>query len=115
MFVASHKHGHLKGLNGQGGPLRLQDVLALAEEPLHSSTGGDQRGEFDEELGEEFPPISQHLTCKQCASLGCLCDGTKQSSSGFMFFARYSLKLNFNDLQRILTSELGLTVTKTSR
>jgi hypothetical protein len=31
MFVASHKHKHLKGLIGQGGPLRLQDVLALAE------------------------------------------------------------------------------------
>ena len=31
MFVASHKHEHLKGLIGQGGPLRLQDVLALAE------------------------------------------------------------------------------------
>ena len=58
MFVASHKHGHLKGLIGQGGPLRLQDVLVLAEEPLHSSTGGDYRGEFDEELGKEFPPIS---------------------------------------------------------
>ncbi len=31
MFVASHKHEHLKGLTGQGGPLPLQDVLALAE------------------------------------------------------------------------------------
>ncbi len=31
MFVASHKHEHLKGLIGQGGPLCLQDVLALAE------------------------------------------------------------------------------------
>ncbi len=31
MFVASHKHEHLKGLMGQGGTLRLQDVLALAE------------------------------------------------------------------------------------
>ncbi len=31
MFVASHKHEHLKGLMDQGGPLRLQDVLALAE------------------------------------------------------------------------------------
>jgi hypothetical protein len=29
MFVASHKHEHLKGLIGQRGPLRLQDVLAL--------------------------------------------------------------------------------------
>jgi hypothetical protein len=31
MFVASHKHENLKGLIGQGGPLHLQDVLALAE------------------------------------------------------------------------------------
>jgi hypothetical protein len=31
MFVASHKHEHHKGLIGQEGPLRLQDVLALAE------------------------------------------------------------------------------------
>jgi hypothetical protein len=31
MFVPCHKHEHLKGLIGQGGPLRLQDVLALAE------------------------------------------------------------------------------------
>jgi hypothetical protein len=31
MFVASHKLEHLKGLIGQGGPLPLQDVLALAE------------------------------------------------------------------------------------
>jgi hypothetical protein len=30
MFVASHKHENLKGLIGQRGPLRLQDVLALA-------------------------------------------------------------------------------------
>jgi hypothetical protein len=32
MFVAYHKHEHLKGLIGQGGPLCLQDVLALPEE-----------------------------------------------------------------------------------
>jgi hypothetical protein len=31
MSGASHKHEHLKGLIGQGGPLRLKDVLALAE------------------------------------------------------------------------------------
>ncbi len=31
MFVASHKHELLKGLIGQGCPLCLQDVLALAE------------------------------------------------------------------------------------
>jgi hypothetical protein len=33
MFGASHKHDHLKGFIGQGpgGPLRLKDVLALAE------------------------------------------------------------------------------------
>ncbi len=31
MFVASHKHEHHKGLIGQGGPLRLQDVLSLDE------------------------------------------------------------------------------------
>ncbi len=31
MFVASHKHEHLKGLISQGGSLRRQDVLALAE------------------------------------------------------------------------------------
>ncbi len=31
MFSASHKHEHLKGLIGQGGPLSLKDVLALAE------------------------------------------------------------------------------------
>jgi hypothetical protein len=31
MFVASHKHEHLKGLTGQGGPLCLQGVIALAE------------------------------------------------------------------------------------
>ncbi len=31
MFVASHKPQHLKGLSSQGGPLRLQDVLALVE------------------------------------------------------------------------------------
>ncbi len=31
MFVASHKHEHLKGLIGQVGPLCLQDVLALAK------------------------------------------------------------------------------------
>ena len=31
MFGASHKHEHLKGLIGQGGPIRLKDVLALAE------------------------------------------------------------------------------------
>ncbi len=68
MFVASHKHEHLKGLTGQGGPLPLQDVLVLAEEPLHSSTGGAWRGELDEELGEEFPPASQHLSCRRCAS-----------------------------------------------
>ncbi len=30
---------------------------------------------------------------------GCLCDGTKHSSSGFMFFARYSLKLAFKILK----------------
>ncbi len=30
MFVASHKFEHLKGLISQRGPLRLQDVLALA-------------------------------------------------------------------------------------
>ncbi len=29
MFVASHKHKHLKGLIGQRGPLCHQDVLAL--------------------------------------------------------------------------------------
>jgi hypothetical protein len=28
MFVASHNHENLKGLISQGGPLRLQDVLA---------------------------------------------------------------------------------------
>jgi hypothetical protein len=32
MFGASHKHELLKGLIGQGGPLRLKDVLALAED-----------------------------------------------------------------------------------
>jgi hypothetical protein len=42
--VASHKHQHLKGLIGHGGPLRLQDVLALAEGacvmvPNQSSSG----------------------------------------------------------------------------
>jgi hypothetical protein len=31
MFVASHKHEHLKGLIGQGGSLHLQDVLVMAE------------------------------------------------------------------------------------
>ncbi len=31
MFVARHKHEHLKGLIGQRGPLCLQDVLALVE------------------------------------------------------------------------------------
>jgi len=31
MFVAHHKHEHLKGIIGQRGPLCLQDVLALAE------------------------------------------------------------------------------------
>jgi hypothetical protein len=31
MFVASHNHEHLNGLICQGGPLRLQDVFALAE------------------------------------------------------------------------------------
>jgi hypothetical protein len=31
MFNASHKHEHPKDLIGKGGPLRLQDVLALAE------------------------------------------------------------------------------------
>ncbi len=31
MFVASHKPEHLKGLSSQGGPLCLQDVLALVE------------------------------------------------------------------------------------
>ncbi len=31
MLGASHKHEHLKGLIGQGGPLCLKDVLALAE------------------------------------------------------------------------------------
>ena len=31
MFVARHKHEHLKCLIGQRGPLCLQDVLALAE------------------------------------------------------------------------------------
>ncbi len=31
MFVAYHKHEHLKGLISQGGPFCLQDVLALAE------------------------------------------------------------------------------------
>ncbi len=31
MFSAFQKHEHLKGLIGQGGPLRLKDVLALAE------------------------------------------------------------------------------------
>jgi hypothetical protein len=44
MFVASHKHQYLKGLIDQGGPLRLQDVLALAEGacvmvPNQSSSG----------------------------------------------------------------------------
>ncbi len=70
MFVAFHKHEieHPKGLIGQRGPLCLQDVLALAEEPLNSSTVGDWRSELDEELGEEFPPTSQHLTCRYCAS-----------------------------------------------
>ncbi len=68
MLVASHKHEHPKGLIGQRGPLCLQDVPALAEEPLHSSIGGDSRGEPDEEFGEEFPPTSQHLYCRCCAS-----------------------------------------------
>jgi hypothetical protein len=31
MFLASRKYEHLKGLIGQGGPLLLEDVLALAE------------------------------------------------------------------------------------
>ena len=31
MFVASHKLEHLKGLICKRGPLRLQDVLALAK------------------------------------------------------------------------------------
>ena len=31
MFVARHKHEHLKGLICQRGPLCLQDVLALVE------------------------------------------------------------------------------------
>ena len=31
MFVASHKHEHLKRLISQRGPLCLQDVLALVE------------------------------------------------------------------------------------
>ena len=31
MFVARHKHEHLKGLIDQRGPLCLQDVLALVE------------------------------------------------------------------------------------
>jgi hypothetical protein len=30
MFVASHKHEHLKGIIGLRGHLRLQDVLSLA-------------------------------------------------------------------------------------
>ncbi len=32
MFVASHKHEHLKGLIGQGGSLRLQDVKVTVNE-----------------------------------------------------------------------------------
>ncbi len=31
VFVARHKHEHLKGLIGWRGPLCLQDVLALVE------------------------------------------------------------------------------------
>ncbi len=33
MFVASHEHENLKGLIGQGGPLRLQDVLPWLKVP----------------------------------------------------------------------------------
>ncbi len=45
MFVAFHKHEHLKGFIGQGGPLPLQNVLALAEGaclmvPNQSSSSG---------------------------------------------------------------------------
>ena len=36
------------------GPLSLQYVLSLAEEPLHCNTGGDGRVVPDEELGEDL-------------------------------------------------------------
>ncbi len=75
MFVASHKHEHLKGLTDQGGPLPLLDVLALAEEPLHSSTGGDLTKSWERSSHQ------LHSICLvdivQAPFHKCLCGGTK--------------------------------------
>ncbi len=105
MLVASHRHEHLKGLIGLEG---LQDVLALAEEPLHSSTGGDWRAELDEELGEDLltheGPVAQvdlrrprqpgsHQLVNVVRAPFHRCLVPNQSSSGFMCFFFYSIKL----------------------
>ncbi len=99
MFVASHKHKQLKGLIGQISPLRLQDVLALAEELLNSSTRGDWRGEHDEENLERNSHQLHSIRLVNNVRAPFherLYDGTKSVILWIhVFFARYSLKLAF--------------------
>jgi len=68
MFGASHKHEHLKGLFGQGGPLRLKDVLGLAEGACVMVAAATSSSSF-----------MQASTCNSMASLTAL---TQSSSSG---------------------------------
>jgi hypothetical protein len=77
MFVASHKHEHLKGLIGHGGPLCLQDVLALAEGTCVMVAAATSSSSF-----------MQASTCNSMASLITLTQ-SRSSSRGpnsFLYF-----------------------------
>jgi hypothetical protein len=74
MFVSCHKHEHLKALIGQGGPLRLQDVLALAEGACVMVAAATSSSSF-----------MQASTCNSMASLMALMQ-SKSSSRGLNSF-----------------------------
>ncbi len=65
MFGASHKDEHLKGLIGQGGPLCLHDVLALAE-------GWAEVGCVMVAAATSSSSFMQASTCNSMASLAAL-------------------------------------------
>ncbi len=84
MFVASHKPEHLKGLIGQGGPLRLQVVLALAEGacvmlPNQSSSGfSSTLVSLELAASTSSSSFMQASTCNSMASLTLLCPPINQ-------------------------------------
>ncbi len=84
IFVASHKHEHLKGLIGQGGPLRLQDVFALAEGacvmvPNQSSSGFSSKlVSLELAAATSSSSFMQASTCNSMASLMALTQRAEQ-------------------------------------